>query len=291
MPKGGFALRTARCLLPTSRVCRPPMPPHQRQRVFDILPNFHFARAGLAVVTQVHWGFAEFKAGQEREFEEDFGHAGKALLGDEAVAPLVGCAAERRCAVEAVAARKVAHVRNGGEELKDNAEHVAEQLAVRGDALHFCAGLEARGDDDVEAGVEFVEHEGEFARLVRVVGVHAGNEAIGWGGLERGGDAGAHGLRQPHVAGVLNELDPCGIKITDDLRRFISAPVVHDDDAEIRERACPRIGNCSQQRRDRFLFVVGGEDERDGILGHDLNFEELCSYRTPSVLVILWMTS
>src|SRR3972149_5729740 len=41
-----------------------PVPPHEGEHISDVLPHFHFRRAGFAVITQVHWRLAEFEAGQ-----------------------------------------------------------------------------------------------------------------------------------------------------------------------------------------------------------------------------------
>ncbi len=142
----------------------------------------------------------------------------------------------------------------------EGASEPAGEPAVQGPVLDGAAFGVAGADDDFSQGGG-VEEGGEVFGAVGEVGVHHDDE-VSVGGVE----AIEHGGGEAQFAGALQQEDAWvqGGALLDDTGGAVRAGIVDDDDLVVVE--VEDFGELVQQGSDVRHFVVGGNDDGEGLL-------------------------
>jgi len=194
--------------------------------------------------------------------EQDPHHASEPLPGEQAVALRGQRLLQTSSPVGAEAAGVVAHAGDRIDRPEQHRHATGHQAAEKRHALDDGAAPVARGDDDVAAFQDVVDHALELTGQVAVVGVHADDDVVG-PRLLCGGDHATHErLGQTPVGAVTEDLDlevpgvPAG-----HLRRVVRRAVVDEDNPKVQVvRIWQDAATTVEDRRQVLRLIIGRQD-------------------------------
>ena len=217
------------------------------------------AGAPAPVVDGRHLGHR--RAGVE-ELQQQLDVGGEARLAHQQVAVGLGGAPERPGAVDAVQGGERVHLLEPAEVAEGVRDRLGGREPPAGHADDLPARRVDRGEHDVVALVEALEHGRQVVEVRGVVGLERHDRVVVLGLAERGAQPGVDRRAEPAVDLVPHDREVEVLAVGHDrLARAVRRPVVDEDHAGP-ELTRPRR-EVLEQPRDVLGLVVGGDDESD----------------------------